>query len=229
MNATPARHLVRDATATEAGSEARRVALGATPEVLAEIYENSTNIAIWERRFTQPFTKTVDEFVASRHKPYLSSIVTPQEAPSLLRKAIDNSDFNELADDVSELVDMFCCLFNLKQTGLRMTVLCDSMCPKFHVDHVPCRLVTTYSGVATQWLPHHLVMREKLGIGSEGKADSESGLYQHDTDIQTMASADVALLKGEGWPGNQNAGLVHRSPAVTNGKGRLLLTLDFSA
>ncbi|WP_428354217.1 DUF1826 domain-containing protein [Methyloprofundus sp.] len=36
-----------------------------------------------------------------------------------------------------------------------------------------------------------------------------------------------ALLKGERWEGNENAGLVHRSPAINEGERRLLLTLDF--
>ena len=103
------------------------------------------------------------------------------------------------------------------------------MCPKFHVDHVPCRMVTTYTGVGTQWLPNAVVKRDKLGIGSAGKSDQDSGLYGNEADIRQMASADVALLKGEGWQGNQNAGLVHRSPAIPSGESRLLLTLDFSS
>ena len=207
---------------TQLGSKA---VIRQDPEALAEIYNDNTNIVVWQRQFSEQFENTVSEFVASRAAPYISSILSPSEAPALLRKKMGGA----LADDVAELVDMFCCLFELQQAGLRMTVLRDTMCPKFHVDHVPCRLVTTYTGIATEWLPHHLVNRDKLGINSEGKADRESGLYQHESDIQRMASGEVALLKGEGWLGNQNAGLVHRSPAIAAGNSRLLLTLDFSS
>jgi len=106
-------------------------------------------------------------------------------------------------------------------------VLDKAMCPKFHVDRVPCRLLTTFQGIATEWLPHNKVNRDKLGPGSQGKADSESGLYTSPEDIQQLQAGHVALLKGELWEGNENAGLVHRSPAVPNGERRLLLTLDF--
>ncbi|WP_280109885.1 DUF1826 domain-containing protein [Azospirillum sp. B506] len=42
-----------------------------------------------------------------------------------------------------------------------------------------------------------------------------------------MSAGDVALLKGEGWPGNRGRGLVHRSPpAAPSGAPRLLLCLD---
>jgi hypothetical protein len=101
------------------------------------------------------------------------------------------------------------------------------MCPRFHFDQVPCRLVTTYHGAATQWLPNYSVDRSKLGRGSNGQPDSASGLYSHEPDIKQLSSGDVALLKGERWSGNENSGLVHRSPVTSPDETRLLLTLDF--
>jgi len=35
------------------------------------------------------------------------------------------------------------------------------------------------------------------------------------------------LLKGTLWDGNENMGLVHRSPVVPDNEKRLVLTLDF--
>ena len=198
------------------------------PAVLADIYEPKTNIAIWQRSLSERLQCLVGEFVASRKQPYTSVICTPAGARPQLLKEFGSSDFSTLVDDVNELIDMFCCLFDLNQVGLRMTVLREAMCPKFHVDQVPCRLVTTYSGIGTQWLPNNSVNREKLGYGSAGLSDQESGLYGNESDIRQIATADVALLKGEGWQGNQNAGLVHRSPAIPSRESRLLLTLDFS-
>ena len=101
------------------------------------------------------------------------------------------------------------------------------MCPRFHVDHVPCRLITTYTGVTTQWLPHTSVDRSKLGKGNNGKKDEESGLFGQSTDTTTLCWR-CRSSKGESWYSNSGGGLVHRSPHVedTNSK-RLLLTLDF--
>jgi hypothetical protein len=204
------------------------VVAGSDPAVLADIYELKTNIVIWQRSLPESLQCLVDEFVASRQQPYTSVICTPSDARAQLLKEWGSSHFSALVDDVNGLIDMFCCLFDLNQVGLRLTVLREAMCPKFHVDHVPCRLVTTYGGLGTQWLPNHTVNRAKLGIGSAGLSDQESGLYGKESDIRQMAAADVALLKGAGWQGNQNAGLVHRSPRIPPGESRLLLTLDFS-
>ena len=101
------------------------------------------------------------------------------------------------------------------------------MCSRFHVDNVPCRLVTTYAGCSTQWLPQHSVDRTKLGKGSNGLPDELSGVYRSAEDIQQLNNGDVALFKGARWEGSKQIGLVHRSPTPKPGETRLLLTLDF--
>jgi hypothetical protein len=135
-----------------------------------------------------------------------------------------------LSDDITLLVDMFCCVFDLKKAGLRLTALNRAMCPRFHFDRIPCRLITTYHGVATEWLPHQVVDRSKLGAGNQGKSDEKSGLFESANDISQLSKGDVGLLKGEFWHDNEGAGLVHRSPVHTDdslSQSRLLLTLDF--
>ena len=67
-----------------------------------------------------------------------------------------------ISRDIKNLVDMYCYLFELNEIGLSLRVLDKAMCPRFHVDHVPCRLITTYTGVTTQWLPHTSVDRSKF-------------------------------------------------------------------
>jgi hypothetical protein len=212
------------------GTEAkvRRAVTGSEARVLTEIYRSTTNIAIWQRTLSESLTHAVDSFLAMNASYQVSMTVTPAGVLSSLNDALGERGQTKLSEDIAELVDMFCYLFELRRAGLRLTALDSAMCPKFHVDRVPCRLITTFSGAATEWLPHQAVNRQKLGIGSQGKPDNESGLYQHQHDIQQLNCGDVALLKGELWEGNENAGLVHRSPALTESARRLLLTLDFS-
>ena len=102
------------------------------------------------------------------------------------------------------------------------------MCPKFHVDKVPCRLITTYTGVATEWLPHDRVNRRFLGPGAPTVVGSAPGICESG-DIELLETGAVALLKGESWEGNEGCGLVHRSPSIADGRKRLLLTIDFGS
>lgn len=198
------------------------------PEILTDIYRDDCNIAVWQRRLPADFVQAVSEDIA--RKPIISTTV--QVSADSVEK-----DIESIADDrcyggllrgyIAETIDMFCVLFDAPKVGLRLSTLNEAMCPRFHVDRVPCRLVTTFSGAGTDWLPHDDVNRTKLGHGSEGKSDETSGLFSDPLAIQSLQCGDVALFKGETWEGNEGAGLVHRSPMIKAGDVRLLLTLDF--
>ena len=206
----------------------RRVAQCIRPTILADIYNEETNISVWQRNLSEKLQSSVNDFLAATSTYERNLTVTAKSALSSVSDMLGADHQPELSEDITELVDMFCYLFDLKRAGLRLAVLDRAMCPRFHVDNVPCRLVTTYQGIATEWLPHQVVNRKKLGTGNAGLPDDQSGLFMNKGDIQQLKSGDVALLKGELWEGNENAGLVHRSPALAKGERRLLLTLDFS-
>ena len=206
----------------------RRSYVGHDPSVISEIYQEEVNISIWQRKLDDTLQQAVESMLYITPQLRLSEVIQPQDVSELLSTGLDSSqDISCLCKDIAELVQMFCYLFDLKHAGLRLTVLDHAMCPRFHVDHVPCRMITTYHGLATEWLPHHRVDRSKLGVGNQGKPDEESGIFKRRTDIKQLDIGHVALLKGEGWDGNQGAGLVHRSPKLERGSQRLLLTLDF--
>lgn len=209
-------------------TKVRHAAQAGIPNIFTDIYKDDHNIAIWKRDLPVYLTESVQEFLRLQPTFKVAMTVTPKSVMSSVTDAFGEAHIPALSEDIAELVDMFCCLFELRRTGLRVSALDRAMCPRFHVDNVPCRLVTTYSGIATEWLPHECVNRSRLGPGNQGLPDNRSGLYKQCSEIQQLNCGDVALLKGEKWEGNENAGLVHRSPSVAVGESRLLLTLDFS-
>jgi hypothetical protein len=207
----------------------RRSTQSDSAEVLADIYQDDVNISIWQRTLPLELLNASQRILNLNYAFRFSASVTPQDVfDSLYNPLGANTGAEVISADVREIVIMFCCLFDLEQVGLRLTTLERAMCPRFHVDRVPGRLVTTYSGIATEWLSHQDVDRAKLGIGNQDKSDEESGLYHHLSNVQQLTTGDVAVLKGESWLGNEGYGLVHRSPNLSNQKKRLLLTLDFN-
>ncbi len=206
-------------------SNRRLVASDQDPAVLADVYRENVNLAIWERRLSNEVISDALAILAAPCGFERSLTVSTQAAEQSVAGVLP-LPVEALAKDIAEVVEMFCCLFELERVGLRLAILDRAMCPRFHVDNVPCRLLTTYQGPATQWLPHDCVDRSKLGRGSNGLSDQQSGLFEREQDIRQMQCGDVALLKGELWEGNEQAGLVHRSPMVEQGCHRLVLTLD---
>jgi len=201
---------------------------GTSPDVFTKIYQKNTNIVTWQREHSNELSSAIESFLAENKTTAKVLAVTPENTLDVLCKTFgDSNTMAALREDIALLVDMFCCLFELKEAGLRITILDRAMCPRFHVDRIPCRLVTTYKGAATQWLNHEVIDRTKLGAGNQGKSDEQSGLFNNLDDINQLTQGDVALLKGEHWYENEGAGLVHRSPSVASNERRLLITLDF--
>ena len=115
----------------------------------------------------------------------------------------------------------FACLIEARRVGLRLRVLDKAMCPRFHVDHVPLRLITTYAGAGSEWLREDAMPRHRLGEPAAEPTDVR--------EIGRLHAGEVALFKGEKWQGNEGAGIIHRSPQVEPGERRLILTLDWLA
>lgn len=206
----------------------RQAIEGGQHEVLTDIFQEDTNMVVWQRDLADNLLQAADAIIDSNPTLEKSLVVCPADAFDEVSRALGFSPEAEvLAQDIAQLVDRFCCLFDLKRGALRMTVLDRAMCPRFHVDHVRCRLITTYQGVATEWLPHNVADRTKLGTGNMGKPDELSGLFDNLSDIQRLNAGDVGLMKGELWHNNEGAGLIHRSPQLPNNMHRLLLTVDF--
>ncbi|MEN7343695.1 MAG: DUF1826 domain-containing protein [Pseudomonadota bacterium] len=228
MSATISNLPVGSNTANPTKALRRTAAKGTTVDVLADVYDERNNIVIWQRPISDDLDSAISAFLGETQALEATLVVTPGHVEEQIRLATGKTLPETLARDLSDLVEKFCFLFELERAGMRLATLDRAMCPRFHVDRVPCRLITTYSGIGTEWLSHDAVDRSKLGPGSNGLADHESGIYGDDNDINRLARGEVALLKGELWPENEGAGLVHRSPAVAPGEQRLLLTLDMA-
>ena len=196
---------------------------------LSEIFKERINISIWQRKLDSNIRKEAEDIINLNPDLELSTVIYSKDIKNFLLSKAKSENSSLIYQDITKLADEFCNLFNSEKVSLRFGTLDHAMCPRFHVDTVQCRLITTYHGVATEWLQHSKVDRKKLGLGNKGKPDEESGIYQKSADIEHLEEGHVALLKGESWSGNVGAGLVHRSPKVESAKEkRLLLTIDFA-
>lgn len=196
-------------------------------EVLGEVLRDEVNLAVWQRQLPAQISDFANALLA-QGEPLGQSMVlelaSPESTPNLSGLVDGYSDLPGQAaflQDLSWLVGAFACLFDAKRIGLRLRLLDKAMCPRFHVDHVPVRLITSYAGVGTQWLVEGVMARRHLGEPTAEPLDG--GL------IKQAEAGYVLLAKGEKWVGNEGCGLIHRSPQLQPDERRLLLTLDWLA
>lgn len=198
------------------------------PEVLTDILKQGINLAVWERNLELMLQAEAEQAVIDSDWRNIR-IACDAEQTSAVLSELWGERYPLLRADITLLVEMFDCLFNAEQIAIRLSRLDRAMCPRFHVDKIPCRLVTTYIGAGSEWLKEHDIQRQFLGRGANGQPDQSSGLIAPDAEVQRLQSGHVALLKGDAWAGNEGRGVVHRSPAVNSSHSRIILTLDFAS
>ena len=188
------------------------------PSALAEIYQESVSLAVWRRQLDLSISGYAENILNNKPNLLVRLAQSPTSIATQLEKELPlDRSRSEFIRDIELVVDMFSCLFELQEVGLRLAVLNTAMCPKFHVDRVPCRLICTYAGAGTEWHANDEVQR----------LDGASVLPLPGIAPRELGCGDVALLKGEMWEGNEGRGLVHRSPSASDDRRRLVLTLDF--
>ncbi|UXY52966.1 DUF1826 domain-containing protein [Pseudomonas tohonis] len=204
-----------------------RAAIGDTPAVLGEALREEVNLAVWERPLPPriaDYARRLLQLGEPLSESLALELADPEAPPDLGDLARRFHDIEGRADfiaDVAWLVRAFACLLDARRVGLRLRRLDRAMCPRYHVDHVPLRLITTYAGAGSQWLREGQMPRSRLGDAAAEPKAAPAG--------QAMGAGHVALFKGEKWIGNEGRGVIHRSPDVMPGDARLLLTLDWLA
>jgi len=181
---------------------------------LAEIFEPGVQVCSW-RRAVDPRIETYLDGATTSGTAQSIETLAPHERARL--DALPAGDGREaLLDDTALLTEILHELVDCPIAGLRCTRLEHAMCPGWHVDRIPLRMLCTYRGPGTEWLEDQSVDRDAL---------TNSGIA--DGAFRRAEAGELVLLKGALWQDNEGLGAVHRSPAVRPGTGRrTLVTLD---
>ncbi|MAY72698.1 MAG: hypothetical protein CME82_14745 [Halomonas sp.] len=199
-------------------------ALGNDVSILPRIFEHDISITVMQRTLSPSLEHSIQAQCETERRWSFQWLGVPDDAMKreLRRSMPVQEQAGPLVDDVLLVTQAMAMLFDTDTLGVRLRLLDSAMCPRFHCDKLPVRLVTSYRGPGSEWLPESAVNRAGLGAPSPNKPET----LRQPHAIERLASGDLALLKGDGWSGNEGRGLVHRSPAQQAGETRLLLTID---
>ncbi len=143
------------------------------------------------------------------------------EAAAKALKAIRDDEFRAaLGDEISKGVELLTDLLNCSEVGLRVGTLSGPMCPRFHTDMVPCRMLITLAGPGTEWIANDEVDFESF---DDRDRDAERAPVLAGGHVRTLDPGAWSLLKGGRWD-HRFKGVVHRSPH--DEKRRLLISFD---
>lgn len=119
-----------------------------------------------------------------------------------------------IVGDIAAKASLFANTTGTMVLALKLEVVCDNACRKLHHDCVANRLVCTYRGPGTQWLPH----AHEAALGDERDAVPDDWLLP----VPRFAAA---LFTGVLSPGARP--VLHRSPPIAGtSELRLVLTIN---
>ena len=204
---------------------APHTAIGTTVGSLARIFEPGVQIA-WFERASVPAIADYVHAVSRRLGLGRSRVVHADDGlPDL--ELPDQAGREALLSEIGWLTRVYTDLLGCPSAAVRIEVLDRPMCPRFHVDRTGIRLVCTLRGPGTEWLHDGWADRSRLGPGSRGLADEESGLMRPGGEVERVPNFAVGLLKGSLWQGNAGRGAIHRSPQIyPHDAPRGMLSLD---
>ena len=115
--------------------------------------------------------------------------------------------------DMAEVCEIFC--DTLKSESVSFCLGTKRGCSRYHIDNVPMRLLVTYSGQGTEWLPNKIANR----IAFEEGLPNEKIVRDY-SKIQHIDTWNIAIFRGG------SAGLLHRTPDSALKNPSILLRLD---
>ena len=142
-----------------------------------------------------------------------------------------------LERDIGAVVSEYCEATGSASAIVAVSLLRRTLCSKYHVDHVPLRVMCTYLGAGTEVLSERASLvvslaSDRLGRGFGDVAKAAVGSAADSRVLKEIKKqsreCELVLLKGEKWPGNAGRAIVHRSPSIDGccGEWRLCLKVD---
>ncbi len=131
-----------------------------------------------------------------------------------LSEEIKSAPFYEFwLSDMAMICDIFCEIEDSDSIGFWLGS--NRGCRRYHIDNVPQRMLVTYAGKGTEWLPDEAADREAFANGEPNEK-----IVKDRSAIQFLNQWDVAVFRGG------PKGLLHRTPdAALNGPS-ILMRLD---
>ena len=121
--------------------------------------------------------------------------------------------YTEWLNDMAEVCRIFCILEKIDTVSFHLGT--QRSCRRYHIDNVPRRMLVTYAGKGTEWIPDEAADRKAFKSGEPNEK-----IIKDKSALQFINPWDVAVFRG-----GPN-GVLHRTPdAALNGPS-ILMKLD---
>ena len=166
---------------------------GTEPEILESIVEDCVSLCLWERAPKPDVAAFLAEIVTLKIPLALDFIMEPgasaKVAPSVREQFganLSEPAVDSLLSDVDRLIARFRAASGAPAIRVRLTRIVDAACAVFHTDTLSLRLLCTYHGDGTQWIPNEHANRKQLGLRGRSIGKANRAIAPDPSRIRTM-------------------------------------------
>lgn len=197
----------------------RNARIGQQPLVLEHILQPAINIAIYQRDISS-LKEELDQLQEKTIECRESGDISKIKATLIEYLSENDLELPGLLEDIENQLKHFKHISKATSFRLLFKTVHTNMCRRFHTDINALRLLCTYKGQGTMWLPDEYVNHKAFLV----KGNNQQ-IAKNDAHIQQVKTGDVVVLKGALFPNSE--AIVHRSPTIEeSGENRLLLRID---
>lgn len=197
----------------------RNAAISKHEQGLHDIHDHSINIAIYQRDISslKPELDQISQIPVN----FMTTGTVEEIQTELAAYSRDHLPAcPAFLADADKLTRLFQQVSKSDSLKLQLSTVTTNMCRRFHTDMNDLRMLCTYVGAGTLWLPDEAINPAALKPGTTNEE-----IVTDNHLIQQVATGDVTILKGALYP-EANA-ILHRSPTIEEtGEHRLLLRID---
>lgn len=175
-------------------------------------------LVIWRRPVPRALVRRVDAAAFEElPRARLEAVAAAEVGAALAHELGAGAEaWTPLLADIAGLARLYGRLARVPTVRLRLEAIRDDACRRFHADQVRLRLLCTYRGPASEWIPRSAVRTAEDGFVAEPDPAA----------IRRLERFEVGLFAGALAP----LACVHRSPPLSGtGRDRLLLVIDEGA
>lgn len=189
---------------------------------IQRLARDEVNLVSWHRELPPGLAEQLVEW-ARRFPAQFDEIVSmPHDDLSAATRGLAEPARGWLTLDVAVLLARLAHLADVRRLHVSLGAVRTDQCRKFHIDYLRYRLVTTYVGPGTEWVPDEAVRREALDPPPKRLCDANKRIVRDASAIRHAVPGEVILMKGALHPTRRGA--VHRSPPI-EGTGQVRVVL----
>lgn len=200
------------------GAASERAALDA----FEPLHRGEIDLVSWRRTLPSGLDEHLDAWLSSEPARFDQIISSSDDDLSITTRGVAEPARAWLTRDVVRLVACFARFVDARKLRVAFGPVRTDQCRKFHVDFVSYRLVTTYVGPGTEWVPDDAVRREALEDPPACPHEANRAILRDASAVRRAEPGEVIVMKGA--LRSSLGGAVHRSPPIERvGRPRVVL------